>query len=406
MGKQKISLSNEKPRILLVGCGTFGMQHATILKNLHDEGKITFVGVCDTAAEARAAFKAKFPDIPVFKSVTNGVTQTNPTAISNVTSTASHLPILQEALDADTDHTIKYIFQEKPFAEIDTTKGEREDHTLALTRISERINERNILFSLDSILSYSPVWHMFDTLVKENKLILRHAHCAYGKDRTKDTRPAPGGWLGMDGIHALEVLFHGQNANQITLKDGSVSAQKGHLADAAGEVTYAHKSVFQGNGTDKKPVYFQLEGSFAWKNQHRRAVYLFEKENGSHAVLQVEFDANENGTKADILTYKEFKDRALVDSTRHVFEKVNKLENFYRASIESDTPFKPYSLAQALAVQERLSQISDAQELNTTNVVKTMAKKTPALPSIEGITFNWIQNTLKSPLSEQHGKVR
>ncbi len=364
-------------RALLAGIGKMGRNHAkTVMSD--DLPTIELAAVCDCDIDNLIAFRQENPNIPVFltpkdgnpsdddlgKAVDNNidvyysiaelVSATGSNTLINATHNESHLPILRDALsakDVSEKPLISIVFQEKPFTDL----GEDTDD------IEELIQENNIIFNLNGTLTFSPIWNDFNTLIEASEkegFEVTAVYCAYGKDRTKDTRPAPGGWAGMDGIHAFDIST-GAGLTHLTIDEDTVKNQSGFLADGAGEVPYQTKLTAQMTNKQGNSVDLKLEGSFAWASMHRHVQYELKNQHGDKMLVQLDFDQIEDGLAVDVMhsIVKNKKGKIIVPVSKEI-SAADKLQGYYQSALDKNDKRHIYDLKRAMAVQKILDVIA------------------------------------------------
>lgn len=367
-----------KNRALLAGVGKMGRFHAkTVMSD--DLPMIDLVAVCDANVNNLIAFRQENPEIPVFltpkdcnpsdddlcKALDNGievyysiadlVNDMGSNTLINATQNGSHLPVLRAALSAKDSagkSLIATVFQEKPFADI----GEDMDD------IKHLIQENNVVFNLNGILTFSPLWGAFNNLIaaaEKEGFEVTHVYCAYGKDRTQDTRQAPGGWNGMCGIHALDIST-GAGLRNLIIDVKDISNQRGVLAEVAGDVPYQTNLTAQMTNRQGNPVSLRLEGSFAWSPDVRRShvQYQLTNKNGDEMLIQLDFEQTENGKHADFLHHvvKDNKGKVIVPVMKKT-SNADKLQGYYRSVLDKDDKRQLYDLERAMSVQRTLNVI-------------------------------------------------
>lgn len=393
-------------RVFQVGVGKMGLNHVKTIEQLtHDGHDIALVGVCDISLDALLAFRAQYPHIPaylvrdarntdfntqalpqgieVIDSVAAGITRTAANTLMNCTNNNSHVPVLEDALSLrgeDGKTVIRTVFQEKPFAHT---------HDAAM-KVATLIRSEDILFSLNSILEFSPIWNDFHRVIAEHgdSLTLRKVLCAYGKDRTQDTRPAQGGWVGLEGIHALDISSVGLSGLKVDAD--SITATRGFLAPAAsadGTADFAIDCTVAAKDKSGRDVSIHIDGSFAWADQRRSSLYVFDTSDGKILCLQVMFDKRDNmdGKLRDELRVVEFdianKTHRDVLTTQ---SDGNKLYDYYLCTITPEKQHRVYGLDKALSVQKTLDNLSTPARTIQLDAKQSATK--PALPDLADLS--------------------
>ena len=294
------------------------------------------------------------------------------TALTNAVHNDGHVSVLEDALTiraADGTPSIHTIWQEKPYGRIN------ENHN-AVNRI---IADHHIVFSLNSILLYSPVWHAIDDCLSSSpQMQLTSVKCTYGKDRTQDTRPAFDGWVGMEGIHAVDLIHSTLDELEFTHAEHIY----GFLAENAsddGHVAFAVKAEGTGKRNGQN-VNVDLKGSFAWAQQYRRLVLHFSDASCQEQKIQIDFDMGKRGNLYDRLQVwrngaciksEEFRPQEItIDGIKYVKDK---LFEYYNAVISGQTP--RCDLERTISSQTQLARL-----LKPDVIHKTDAKHAPSQP--------------------------
>lgn len=406
-------------KVLQVGVGIMGMNHANAINDLSSNEDISLCGVCDSSLDKLLAFKESNPDVPVYlvyapqyqtraeyealkeramtfglpaiESVSEAVEELDVNSLMNCTNNESHIPVLESALSVrDGEQTkIGMVFQEKPFAH---TLQEAEDFT-------EKIKDENVSFSLNSILGFSGIWDDFHAFIENypGTLKLKKVITSYGKDRTQDTRPATGGWVGMEAIHAVDIST--ALIKDLEIEEDKTVSTYGFLARGAstdGQVGFGIGGFIKGqNKQNTGEVEVEIEGSFAWKEQVRRSIYIFEDEDkGTTIASQLLFDKSEGPTKCDELKIFEF-DSAMAVPTelQSSHSNVDKLRQYYLCSIDPKERARLYDINRALGVQDVLEKLS--RPAKTFNVPASHSAAKPLVPDLSDISMQQLE-TLKS----------
>lgn len=412
-------------RVFQAGVGKMGLNHVKTLEQLTADGHdIALCGVCDTSLDALVAFHAQYPHIPAYlvrdegntdfnanalpagiqiiENVAAGIALTSANTLMNCTNNNSHIPVLEDALSLrgnDGKTVIRTVFQEKPFA-----------HThAAAMKVAQQIRREGIMFSLNSILEFSPIWNDFHRFIAEqnNSLTLRRVMCAYGKDRTQDTRPAQGGWVGLEGIHALDISAVGLSGLKVDAD--SIEATRGFLAPAAspdGITDFAIDCTVHAADRTGRSVPIHIEGSFAWKEQRRSSLYVFDTADGKTICMQVLFDKRSaDGSLTDELRVVEFD---LDNKTRREVltaqSSGNKLTDYYLCTITPEKQHRVYGLDKALSVQKTLDNLGVPARVNVLDAKQSPQK--PALPDLADINTEQIAYLLGRQAGEQSHAVK
>lgn len=364
---------------LLAGIGKMGRNHAKAVMS-DKTSHIKLAGVCDCNIDNLIAFRQENPEIPVFLtpkecnpsdddlsraldneidiyySIADLVHDIGANTLINATHNESHMVILRQALQAENQGQpmILTVFQEKPFGDI----GED------ISDVEALIKKRNITFNLNGILTFSPIWNNFNDLVvsaESEGFEVSRVYCAYGKDRTKDTRPAPGGWVGMDCIHALDISTQA-GLSDLTIDEKDVKNKRGHLAEVAGNVNYETKFVATMKNKQGNDVSMRLEGSFAWEKDHRHVQYMLKNDAGETITLQVDFDVLENEKRIDVIhaVRRNTSGQAMGPMVRMI-SNADKLTGYYQSVLDKKDRRAIYGLDRAMNVQAKLRQISGVE---------------------------------------------
>ncbi len=278
--------------VLIVGVGFMGTNHAIVLldqQKLHDN--VRLVGVADINAGNLAAFSQSYPHIPTFllnenTTVADVIRQTGATAIADVTNTNAHPGVIKSALSVpDAIHTV---FQEKPIA---VTLNDADE-------MAKLITTQNITYSMDSIMMHSPIWKDFEEALDDQQtpLQMEFIRCTYGKDRTKDSRPAVGGYVYLEGVHAIDISSHG--IERLDPDSLNIVGYHGFLAEKASEdgtCLYAVNAHMQAISSAGNTVIIEQEGSLTFDQNYRRVQYGYARPDGKKLVLQLEFDTKARG---------------------------------------------------------------------------------------------------------------
>src|SRR5687767_12635000 len=100
--------SDQRPRVAVIGVGSLGQHHARNYAELHQEGIVDLVGVCDSSAEIAGTIAEKH-GCPAYTNWRDLVSQVQ--AVSIVTPTDTHCEIACEFLANGVD-----VLVEKPIA--------------------------------------------------------------------------------------------------------------------------------------------------------------------------------------------------------------------------------------------------------------------------------------------------
>lgn len=405
-------------KILQVGIGIMGKNHANAIQKLSETAPISLAAVCDADIDKLAAFREDNPDVPVYlthspqyqtadafnamtqkaalldipvvKDVAEIVAAQQVNTLMNCTNNDSHIPVLESALSVmEEDATkIRMVFQEKPFA-----------HSLAeAERFTEKIKDQKVTFSLNSILEHSEIWDDLHQFMADydGDLVLQKIVTSYGKDRTQDTRPATGGWVGLEGIHAVDIST--ALLNKLAVQTDQTTATYGFLAEKAskdGNENFAIHTHIQGQQADQK-IDVEIEGSFAWQDQMRRTLYIFEDtKNNKQIVCQMTFDKQENGQRFDEMQAVSFDKATGAKQTLTVAQSnADKLQHYYKSSIAKN-PIKPlYDIGRSMDVQRVLDQLAQPAKITHAPAQETNKKPiTPDVTKMDLQTLNHLTST-------------
>ena len=175
-------------------------------------GEVEFVGACDPLADARAAFAAKRPHIPLFDSLSTMLEAAEPEVISVCTPVGAHRQII-EVIAASESGTVKTIWCEKPLA---ASLSDAEAAVSACER-------RGIVLVVSHVRRWSSLWKRFATRLANGDVgILR------------SLRVSMPNRLWSIGSHAVDLaLMLGGNVRQVVCLDIPALAEDGEPARPA-----------------------------------------------------------------------------------------------------------------------------------------------------------------------------
>ncbi len=364
---------------VLVGAGKMGSNHVKVLRSLGAESSVNLLAVADAYLPSLLALKNEYPSLPLFllsssdieveeaqakginvcRDVCELVENMSCNTIINCTHNDFHIDVLKQALsvcDADGKPCIEAIFQEKPFTEIGYDMS-----SLDFVNVTQAIKEHNILFHLNAILGFSPVWRDYDVAVsnyQDDGFVLKDVYCRYGNDFLSDTRALHSGCLGTDAIHMLVVSTWGLDTVEILPE--TISHEVGYLnpyCNDGGDTLHAFTAQAIATNEQGKSVSISLESSMAWEKQCRCVQYTFENvQTGEERIIQLDFDLRlEAGEVKDSIVWQ---GKETVRSSSYV---TNKLENYYKvfgAGVDG-----LYRLDQAIMLQKLLNALEKAEKM-------------------------------------------
>lgn len=283
--------NEKKQRIVIVGAGTMGTHYARNLVTMKDEFNIEEIACVDTDFQQCDKFNKEnlgisaqyIGDLP--EVLANVVRSQKMNGIIGATQTDSHISVLKEALSVMKDGVpqITRILQEKPFGLFN--EGSQTD----MFDIVEKIKVHNIRFGMDSILMFSDVYDHFSGLLSDNSDWTHiTAFCTYGKNRTKDTRPAHMGVFGTEGTHAIDIARRLGNVYlPLTCKGGNIT--QGFITERDPDVPYACCADFN-TKADGSGVPIHIQMSLAFDKNYREVIHVFENKNGERIEVTLNFD--------------------------------------------------------------------------------------------------------------------
>lgn len=136
--------------ILLVGCGYWGQNWA---KTLYRLGALQ--GICEPNLETQLALKEKYPDVPLYNSLEEALSQSPAKGVVIATPVPTHLAMARQCLLAE-----KAVLVEKPMTLVPEESQELVD--LAA--------EKNLILAVGHILMYHPALLKLQQLVREGVL--------------------------------------------------------------------------------------------------------------------------------------------------------------------------------------------------------------------------------------------
>jgi hypothetical protein len=304
--------------ILIAGAGTMGTHYTRNLIGLADALKLKTLMVVDRDAEKCSKLKQAFPIVDVrhvdaaSHEMAHVIAGTDITGIIGATQTDTHLTVLKEALSVGKDRPqITSVLQEKPFGLFD-------DDVNAFDDVAAIIRQNDIRFNLDSILMFSAVYDVFGSFLKANPDLMHvGTYCTYGKNRTRDTRPAHMGVFGTEGTHALDIARRvGHAYLPLTFDHGKIA--QGFVTEQDNDIPYETNCVLR---TDKgMPV--RIEMSLAFDANYRRVRHIFNNAKGEVVSVILEFDQQQGDRKLDSIqirnetTKKEWQYDSMPSSTK------------------------------------------------------------------------------------------
>jgi predicted dehydrogenase len=287
-------------RILIAGAGVMGTYYTRNIVNLRSSLSIEKIVVADIDADKCKTIKAEHGDqIEVIHAANTGaiaslIEQNDINGLIGATQTDSHLSVLKEALSVGSQRPqIQHILQEKPFGLFESSNDSDFDGVVST------IKKHDIRFGMDSILMYSDVYDTFASYILRNPdLIHQSTKCIYGKNRTKDTRPAHMGVFGTEGTHAIDISRRIGN-EYLDLKFASGVIDQGFLTERDRDVPYACDALYQTESD--APV--QIRMSLAFDQNYRQVGHVFKNARSETIEVTIHFDKrNDTGVSQDTFT--------------------------------------------------------------------------------------------------------
>ena len=148
-------------RVSVLGAGSLGKEHARIYSELAASGKIAFVGIVDTAAEAAQRLAQKYK-VPVLGSLGDALEGSD--ALSVVTPTSTHFELVKTALERG-----KHVMVEKPMT----------DKASQANELVELAQRRNCILQVGHVERFNPVFHYLQTVAADPRFIETHRLSPY-----------------------------------------------------------------------------------------------------------------------------------------------------------------------------------------------------------------------------------
>src|ERR1043166_6969120 len=140
-------------RVALLGAGSLGKEHARVYSELASLGKIAFVGIVDTAAEAAQRVSQKYK-VPALGSLAEALECSD--AISVVTPTSTHFELVKTALQRG-----KHVMVEKPMT----------DKAAQANELVELAQRQNCILQVGHVERFNPVFHYLQTVAADPRFI-------------------------------------------------------------------------------------------------------------------------------------------------------------------------------------------------------------------------------------------
>ena len=357
--------------IIIAGLGTMGNYYAHNAFTLKDEFQFSSIVGADINFDKCRKLQDAYPEMTVyhivdnggFRKAENGIIGTAPNMASIVqehrasgligaTHTNNHLSVIKDTLSATNQNglpLIRNVLQEKPF-------GLFEDDTQAFIDIVKAIDDKDIKFSLNSILMFSDIWKATDDFLGDYPNIIRKASfCVYGKDRTQDTRPAHEGVFGTEGTHAIDILRgRGRLKQDIDITESTLT-----YGDISNDTDIPY--ICEMRGFSNSGAFLDLEMSLAFDKNYRYVDHhLTNSTNNQEMLMRLTFDHQGEDSMYiyDVATGNIMAEKSVPSNT--------KLANSMRATFTDSTDYEPYTLTRTISLRSILSKLkSDSTIIKT-----------------------------------------
>ncbi len=266
------------PRMALIGCGRFGLNHLRVYHQLLEEGRLASLSAVDSSPAARRRVKKQFK-IPVYAELQNLLRDERPHAVSVATPDPFHRKVAVQAANAGC-----HLLVEKPLA----------TSTRDAQAILETAREKKRLLQVDFHKRYDPTHTALRDEVQSGKL----GEILYGyvhmEDRIEVARDWFGPWVEKSssnwflGVHFYDLVRWVIGRNPVSVRATRQSKKLKSLGINSPDSVQAHVS-FKGGAEVTFQTSWILPDNFeAIVNQGVRLV-------GTEGLIEV--DTQDRGSR-------------------------------------------------------------------------------------------------------------
>jgi predicted dehydrogenase len=157
----RVTNSNSKIRVAVLGVGSLGKEHARIYSELAALNQVEFVGVHDIVSETARKFAQKY-QVKAFASIDEAANTAE--AFNIVTPTVTHYEIAKALLTRK-----RHVLVEKPMT----------DDAAKATELVELAQQHDCVLQVGHVERFNPIFHYLETVATEPRFIETHRLSPY-----------------------------------------------------------------------------------------------------------------------------------------------------------------------------------------------------------------------------------
>ena len=158
---RRVTLSNPKIRVAVLGTGSLGQHHVRIYAELANAGRLEFAGLFDTNADTARKIAARY-GVHLFPSAAEAAAASD--ALNIATPTTTHFELAQSLLRQG-----KHVLVEKPMT----------DDTAQAAELVQLAQQKNCVLQVGHVERFNPVFKYLETVATQPRVIECHRLSPY-----------------------------------------------------------------------------------------------------------------------------------------------------------------------------------------------------------------------------------
>jgi len=158
---RRVTLSNPKIRVAVLGTGSLGQHHVRIYAELANAGRLEFAGLFDTNADTARKIAARY-GVHLFPSAAEAAAASD--ALNIATPTTTHFELAQSLLRQG-----KHVLVEKPMT----------DDTAQAAELVQLAQQKNCVLQVGHVERFNPVFKYLETVATQPRFIECHRLSPY-----------------------------------------------------------------------------------------------------------------------------------------------------------------------------------------------------------------------------------